>query len=90
MNCAAANEVLVGVFGRAGPQTAYKRDLINELNFAIYNKATGTLRTAGVSVTRPPFLSDARAGALHAHEMPFSHSGTGTRATRELCSTAPT
>ncbi|KAI0688931.1 hypothetical protein C8Q76DRAFT_698612 [Earliella scabrosa] len=42
-----ANEVLVGVFGRAGPQTAYKRDLINELNFAIYNKATGTLRTAG-------------------------------------------
>ena len=56
MNCAAANEVLVGVFGRAGPQTAYKRDLINEINFAIYNKATGTLRVVGVSV----FLSDVR------------------------------
>ncbi|KAI0688950.1 hypothetical protein C8Q76DRAFT_803399 [Earliella scabrosa] len=42
-----ANEVLVGVFGRAGFQTYYRRDMINELNFAIYDKATGTLRVAG-------------------------------------------
>ena len=56
MDCAAANEVLVGVFGRAGFQTYYRRDMINQLNFAIYDKATGTLRVAGVSV----FLSDVR------------------------------
>ncbi|KAI9062537.1 hypothetical protein FKP32DRAFT_1604047 [Trametes sanguinea] len=41
------NERLVGVFGRAGYQTFYKRDMINNINFVIFDTAAGTTRVAG-------------------------------------------
>ncbi len=43
------DESLVGVFGRAGPQTYYKRDMINNIGFVFFNDKTDTVRTVGVS-----------------------------------------
>ncbi|KAI0635434.1 hypothetical protein C8Q77DRAFT_1156721 [Trametes polyzona] len=42
-----ANEVLVGVFGRAGPQAYYKRDLVNNIGFVIYDTAKASTRIVG-------------------------------------------
>ncbi|KAI0635435.1 hypothetical protein C8Q77DRAFT_1255848 [Trametes polyzona] len=42
-----ANEVLVGVTGRAGTQSYYKRDLINSIGFVIFDTAKATTRTVG-------------------------------------------
>ncbi|THG98107.1 hypothetical protein EW026_g4019 [Hermanssonia centrifuga] len=41
------DESLVGVFGRAGPQTYYKRDMINNIGFVFFNDKTDTVRTVG-------------------------------------------
>ena len=43
------NERLVGVFGRAGPQTYYKQDMVNNISFVIFDAAKGTTRIEGVS-----------------------------------------
>lgn len=45
----AGDERLVGVYGRAGNQTYYKRALVNNINFVIFDTAKGTTRTVGVS-----------------------------------------
>ncbi|KAI0653863.1 hypothetical protein C8Q70DRAFT_1058977 [Cubamyces menziesii] len=41
------DERLVGVYGRAGNQTYYKRALVNNINFVIFDTAKGTTRTVG-------------------------------------------
>ncbi|OSD04754.1 hypothetical protein PYCCODRAFT_1465720 [Trametes coccinea BRFM310] len=41
------NERLVGVFGRAGPQSYYHRNMVNNIGFVIFDTETGTTRTAG-------------------------------------------
>ena len=43
------NERLVGVFGRAGPQSYYKQDKVNNISFVIFDTAKGTTRVEGVS-----------------------------------------
>ena len=51
------NERLVGVFGRAGPQSYYKQDKVNNISFVIFDAAKGTTRVEGVS-TYPPVHTD--------------------------------
>lgn len=46
------NEVLIGVFGRAGYQNYYKRKLVNSIGFIIFNKSTLAVRTAGVNILK--------------------------------------
>ncbi|KAI0329341.1 hypothetical protein GY45DRAFT_1325122 [Cubamyces sp. BRFM 1775] len=41
------NERLVGVFGRAGNQSYYKRALVNSISFVIFDSAKCTTRTVG-------------------------------------------
>ncbi|KAI0643980.1 hypothetical protein C8Q79DRAFT_973775 [Trametes meyenii] len=42
-----ANEKLVGVFGRAGPQSYYHRELINSIGFVIFDTSTTATRIVG-------------------------------------------
>lgn len=37
------------MFGRAGLQTFYKRDMINSIGFVIFDEETATSRVVGVS-----------------------------------------
>ncbi len=45
---AAANEVLVGVFGRAGHHDFYKREMVVDIGFVIFDAAEETTRIVGV------------------------------------------
>lgn len=49
-----ATEILINVFGRAGYQSYYKREMVNNIGFVIFDTAKGTTRTVGVS--RPSHL----------------------------------
>lgn len=43
------SERVVTVFGRAGMQSFYKREMINSLGFVIFDAETATSRVVGVS-----------------------------------------
>lgn len=47
----AATEVLVGVFGRAGWHEYYKREMVVDIGFVVFDAAQETTRVVGV---RPP------------------------------------
>ncbi|EIW56222.1 uncharacterized protein TRAVEDRAFT_86104, partial [Trametes versicolor FP-101664 SS1] len=40
-------EILINVFGRAGYQSYYKREMVNNIGFVIFDTAKGTTRTVG-------------------------------------------
>ncbi|EPT05476.1 hypothetical protein FOMPIDRAFT_1094089, partial [Fomitopsis schrenkii] len=40
-------EVLVGIFGRAGYNTSYKRKMILSIGFTIFDNETATVRVEG-------------------------------------------
>ncbi|KAI0828476.1 hypothetical protein BC628DRAFT_1362786 [Trametes gibbosa] len=42
-----ANEILVGVYGRAGTQSYYGRELISQISFIIFNTSTAATRVVG-------------------------------------------
>ena len=44
-----ANEIVSAVFGRAGHQSFYKREMINSIGFVIFDTMKGTTRVEGVS-----------------------------------------
>lgn len=48
----AETEVLVGVFGRAGWHEYYKREMVVDLGFVVFDAAQETTRIVGVSPSR--------------------------------------
>ena len=46
----AAHEVLAAVYGREGYITTYKRDMVNNIAFVIFDTSTEKSRTVGVSL----------------------------------------
>ena len=45
-----ADEVLVGVFGRAGMQSYYKREMINSIGFVVLDPEKQSVRVVPVSL----------------------------------------
>ena len=60
-----ADEIVAAVFGRAGLQTYYARELINNIGFVIFDTVKENVRIAGVSGPDyfRPVLSDRAAAA---------------------------
>ena len=48
-----ANEIVAAVFGRAGYQTYYARDMLNNIGFVIFDTVQESTRIAGVSCPAP-------------------------------------
>ena len=77
-----ANEILVAVFGRAGFQSYYSRNMINNIGFVIFDTVTESVRIAGVQ------WSTSLVRALMLTYMPSSSPlGIKTIATKALLST---
>ena len=43
-----ANEILAAAFGRAGYQSYYERDMLNNIGFVIFDTINQSVRIAGV------------------------------------------
>ena len=54
----AAHEVLAAVYGREGYITTYKRNMVNNIAFVIFDTSTEKSRTVGVSPHPPHVLFD--------------------------------
>lgn len=67
-----ASESLVGVFGRAGYQDNYHRELVNSIGFVIFDKDTALTRVAGVSPFEMPRL---RTSLSNVYSKPYGNSG---------------
>ena len=52
-NRGAASEIVAAVFGRAGYQTYYARDMLNNIGFVIFDTVQESTRIAGVSCPAP-------------------------------------
>ena len=80
-----ASEIVAAVFGRAGYQTYYARDMLNNIGFVIFDTIKESVRIAGVQWSTSPVR------ALMLTYMPSSSPlGIKTIATKALLSTVLT